>query len=63
MNGNTYTARCKEYYETKVKTNPDKLAERAAYHADWQRKNKYRLSEYRRKRREAAKLEATNGNT
>ena len=36
----TYTKYSKNYYETKVKTNPEKMAKIAAAATAWQKKNK-----------------------
>jgi hypothetical protein len=36
----TYTEYFKNYYETKVKTNPEKMAKRVATATAWQKKNK-----------------------
>lgn len=36
----TYTEYSKNYYETKVKTNPEKMAKRVVTATDWQKKNK-----------------------
>ena len=43
-------ANSKKYYETH-KNDPEYAAKRKAYHAEWQRKNKDRVNEYRRERR------------
>lgn len=51
-----YTEYHKQYYEKIVKTNPEKMTKRAAYHAEWQRKNKDKWNAYRKKRRMQKKL-------
>lgn len=54
----SYTDYYKRYYENVVKSNPEKMAKRAAYHAEWQRKNKDRWQAYRKKRRMQKKAES-----
>lgn len=47
--------KAKDYYHTKVKNNPEAKAKKAAYHAEWQRKNKEKLNAYRREYRKRKK--------
>lgn len=44
----------KKYYEAH-KSDPEYMAKRSAYHAEWQRKNKDILSAYRKERRRKMK--------
>ena len=52
----TYTEYCKNYYETKIKTNPEKMAKRSANHAKWQRENKDKWNAYRNEWRRRKRL-------
>jgi hypothetical protein len=50
----------KKRYDKVVKHNPEAMAKRAAYHAEWQRQNKDKLNAYQRERRRKKK-ESANG--
>ena len=53
----------KRYYEQNIKTNPEALAKRAEYHAEWQRENKEKWNAYNNeyRRRKKIESEADNG--
>jgi hypothetical protein len=62
MSNTTYTEYFKNYYETKVKNNPEKKAKISAYHAEWQKKNKDKWNAYRREWRRRKKCVESEGN-
>ena len=57
----TYTKHQKRHYETKVKTNPEKMAKMYADHADWQRKNRDKWNAYQREWQRRKRLAESEG--
>lgn len=53
----------KKRYDKVVKHNPEIMAKRAAYHAEWQRQNKDKLNAYQRERRRKKKAERSENGT